>query len=189
MSKSPWAWLQDDDALQGALRTMSAEQVAERFGAELAKVDDRVGVEVTDRSGTREVLLTAGGDADAFGRVRELVAGAPAMPGWAYVALRPGRGFEFDIEVGGRMFPARALSFVALEKGDAPTSLAIRLLVPNPEAGDWAEAGLSVIEAGVGEEAAARIGYLEIGKREDDTEGVYAIESLEGWIGRQGGAG
>lgn len=181
MSDTDWAWLSES---KNEVQSMSAEAATERFAEALAKVDDRLGVEITDRSGTRQVLITAGGEADAFRVVRRLVESAPKLSGWEFVALRPGVGFDFQVDAGGMVFEAKALSFQALGKGEAPSQLAIRLLVPNPGLEAWETMGLEVIEAGIGEELCSRIAYLEIGKREDDSEGVFALESLGGWIER-----
>ncbi len=163
---------------------MSAEAASTFMQEQIAAVDARLGIEVADRDGTREVLVTAGGDAEAFGLVRALVEAAPGWPDWSFVGLRPARGFEFDVDAGGMVFAARALSFQPLSADEAPSQLAIRLLVPNPQLPEWSEIGLQILETGVGEEAAARVTYLEIGKREDDADNVYALESLPGYIER-----
>ena len=161
---------------------MKPDAVAEVLGEGLATIDERLAAEVQDVEGTREVVITAGGEADAFELVRELVASAPSMPRWSFRALRPAKGFDFDIQAGPMQFAAKQLSFQPLP--DAPSQLAIRLLVPNPQIEAWAELGLQILEAGVGEDAAAQIAYLEIGKRDDDSHDVFALESLPGWIER-----
>ena len=40
------------------------------------------------------------------------------------------------------------------------------------------------LETGLGEELASRVAYVEIGKREDDSENVFALESLPGYVER-----
>ncbi len=183
MSDPDWNWLLTrKDEVAG----MSAEAATEVVDAGVTAHDPRLGAEVSDSGGTRQVLVTAGGDADAFAVVHRLVAAAPSWAGWSFIALRPGQGFDFDVDAGGMMFAAKALSFQPLSAEQAPSQLAIRLLVPNPQLPEWAEIGLQVIEAGVGEEAAARIAYLEIGKRDADADDVYALESLPGYIERHG---
>lgn len=184
MSKSDWSWL---EARLSEVQAMSAEQATEVLDEGVAALDERLGAEVTDDSGTRRVVITAGGDADLFERVHRMVEAAPSIAGWSFVALRPAQGFDFEVSAGGLVFDAKALSFQPLSPEQAPTQPAIRLLVPNPQLDEWSEMGLQIIETGIGEEAAARIGYLEIGKRDADSENVFAIESLGGWLERHPG--
>jgi hypothetical protein len=183
MRKVDWSWL---EGRVPEVSAMGADAAAEVLEQGVSAIDERLGVEVHDVEGTRRVVVTAGGDAEAFDLVRQLVAAAPAIPGWQFVALRPGQGFDFEVQVGGRVFDAKELSFQPLSPDQAPTQLAIRLLVPNPWEEEWSELGLRIIENGLGEEAAARIGYMEIDRREADSENVFPLESLPGWVQRHG---
>jgi len=181
MSEASWRWL---ESRAEEVQQMEAEAVAELLTEGLAKVDDRVSTEVSDRGGERQIVLTADGEADVFSAVRALVASAPTIPGVRFIALRPPQGFECEVQAGALVFEAKALSFQPLSRAEAPAQLAVRLLVPNPQLEEWAQIGWQVIETGVGEEVAARIGYLEIGTRTDDSENVFALESLGGYIER-----
>ncbi|MEM7159406.1 MAG: hypothetical protein AAF799_41595 [Myxococcota bacterium] len=181
MSTADWSWL---SGREDELRAMSPDAASEAITSALAAVDERIGAEVSDDSGTRTVVVTAGGEVEAFAVVRRVVESAPSVAGWSFVAFRPARGFEFQVDAGGMVFEAKALSFMPLRPDEAPSQPAIRLLVPNPGLEAWAEIGLQIIEAGVGEEAAARIAYLEIGARDDDSHDVYGLESLGGYLER-----
>lgn len=181
MSKVDWSWLVGRSS---EVQAMSASEAAEVLERGVSAIDERLGVEVTDEGGTRRVVVTAGGDAEAFGVVRSLVAAAPKLPNWEFIALRPPQGFDFEVNAGDMVFDAKELSFQALSREQAPTQLAIRLLVPNPWVEEWAELGLRIIEDGLGEEAAAHIGYMEIDRREPDSENVFPLESLPGWVQR-----
>lgn len=181
MSDARWSWL---SARADEVQSMGPDAVAELLNEGLATIDPRLGAEVRDVEGTREVVITAGGEAEAFGLVHELVASAPSLARWSFRALRPPKGFDLEVQAGPLVFSAKQLSFQPLTADEAPSQLAIRLLVPNPQLEEWAEIGLQIIEAGVGEEAAASIAYLEIGKRDDDTGSVFALESLPGWLER-----
>ena len=181
MSKLDWGWL---SGRLSEVQAMSADAAAEVLERGVAGFDERLGAEVSDEGGTRRVVITAGGDHEAFDAARRVVASAPALPGWEFVALRPAQGFDFEVTAGDRVFDAKELSFQALSPDEAPTQLAIRLLVPNPWLEEWAELGLRVLETGLGEELAARIGYIEIDKREPDSEQVFPLESLPGWVQR-----
>ena len=185
MSKLDWSWLL---GRLSEVQAMGADAATEVLEKGVSTFDERLGAEVTDEGGTRRVVITAGGDAEAFDAAKSVVASAPSLPGWEFVALRPAQGFDFEVTAGDLVFDAKELSFQALGSEEAPTQLAIRLLVPNPWLEEWAEMGLRILETGLGEEAAALIGYIEIDKREPDSEKVFAIESLPGWVQRHSGA-
>ena len=179
MSDSPWSWLgAQADALEG----MGPEAAAEVFNTELRKLDPRLEVEVADAEGRRHVVISANGTAELFATVDGLVESAPRMPAWKFIALRPGRGFEFQFEAGGRI-DARALSFDA-RKTDA--GIALRLLVPNPEFEGWADIAPQIIEAGIGERATATLASIEVSKREPEDH-ARALETLEGYLQRNAG--
>jgi len=184
MSKIDWSFLTGRLA---EIQAMGAEAATEVLEKGVSAIDERLGVEVSDGGGTRQVIVTAGGDADAFDAARRVVAAAPALSGWEFVALRPGQGFDFEVNAGELVFDAKELSFQALTSEEAPTQLAIRLLVPNPWLEEWAELGLRILETGLGEEAAASIGYIEIDRRTPDSEKVFPLESLPGWVQRHSG--
>ena len=177
MSDSPWSWLVSrKDELQ-AMTPAEAEAV---FRAELAKLDAGLDADVSDELGERKVVVSANRDAALFDRVRELVAAAPAMPRWSFSALRPARGFEFEFHAG-RNIDARALGFVPRQTDEG---LVVRLLVPNPEFEGWADIAWQIVEAGIGEEAAARIAGLEVDARGAEDDHVLAIESLPKYVAR-----
>lgn len=180
MSNSPWSWL---TPRKDELSTMTPLEVEQVFDAELAKLDAGLFARVSDELGERKVVISAGRKAELFDRVRELVAAAPKLPRWSIIALEPARGFEFEFQAG-RHIDARALGFVPRKTDEG---LVIRLLVPNPEHEGWVGIAWQIVEAGIGEEAAARIAGLEIDARGSDDDHVLAIESLAGYVARHGG--
>lgn len=184
MSKADWSWL---NARIDRVATASVEVATEVLTQGLQEIDPRLGVEITDNSGTREVVITAGGKPEAFALVKELVQTAPSIRGWSFIALRPPKGFDFEVHLGSIVFGANRLSFQPIDADVAPGQLAIRLFVPNPNLEEWSSMALQMLEAGLGEEAAAAIGHLEVGERKPDSENVYALESLPGYVRRNAG--
>lgn len=181
MSKADWSWL---NARIDRIATASVEVATDVLSQGLQDIDPRLDVEITDNSGTREVVITAGGKREAFALVKELVATAPSIRGWSFIALQQPKGFDFELHLGSVVFGANRLSFQPIDADVAPGQVAIRLFVPNPNLEEWSTAAPQMLEAGLGEEAAAAIGHLEVGKREVDSEHVYALESLPGYIRR-----
>ena len=168
-----WSWL---IARQDELSVTRPAEVADAIAAEL---DDDLAVEVRDDLGERRVVISANRDAARFDHVRALVAAAPRLSRWRFIALRPAQGWDFEFHTD-RRIDARALAF-APRKTDA--GLAVRLLVPNPEWAGWGDVAWQIVESGIGEEAAARIVNLEVGARADDDH-VMAIETLANYVKR-----
>ncbi len=179
MSKADWSWLNVDQVAMA-----SADRARFELDKGLKAIDERLDVEITDDDGTRTVVLTANGESELFGVVHALVDAAPSIPRWRFVALRPAGDFNFEIESGGLRFGVSALTFQVIDHEVPPGHLAIRLLVPNPQLPEWSDIALQIIEVGLGEEAAARIAHIEIDKRKPDSEGVFSLESLPGYVAR-----
>lgn len=111
------------------LRELSPDKAAEEVAAELGRHDARLGAEVADEDGTRELIVTAFGEASLFGLVGALCRGA-VRPGWSVRSLKPARGFGFTLEIDGDEVDASNLRFEPLETPTMPETLGIRLLVP-----------------------------------------------------------
>jgi hypothetical protein len=75
------------------LARLDPERAAEKVAHHLGQVDRRLGVEVADSDGGRELIVSAAGDASLFALVDEICAELKA-PGWTVHALKPPRGFE-----------------------------------------------------------------------------------------------
>lgn len=163
-------------------QTGRVAELAELLASGLRGIDERLGLEVDEDDGGHEAIITAGGDPEAFALVDEIVASAPAIPGWTFVALHPARGFGFEVRAGGLAFDATALTFMPLPGPDGV--LGVRLLVPNPDAPEWPELAPMVIQTGLGERVAARLDRVEVGARPDSSEHVFALEMLASYVSR-----
>ena len=157
-----WQWFESEEP---ELRGAGGQVVADRVEARLREVDPRIGIEVGEPGGERELIFTAWSDAEVFPAVRALMSAAPkGLAGWKLIALKPPRGFEFTIDVDGLQIDARRLWFDALASPDAPGALGIRVYVGvgvTPSDQRWAQALGLIIETGIGEDAAAQIDYID----------------------------
>ncbi len=77
--------------------------------------------------GTNELIISAEGDRSYFSAVRTLVAAAPKVPGWRFIAFKPGCGFEFDTVYEGVTFSPKATWFLPLRSKSDPLSLGVRV--------------------------------------------------------------
>ena len=91
MSEIDWSWLQ---ARLSEVQAMDAEAATEVLDERVAAIDERLEAEVSDISGTRQVIITANGDPEVFELVHRVVAAAPSIPGWSFVTLRPAQGSD-----------------------------------------------------------------------------------------------
>jgi len=77
--------------------------------------------------GCNELIISAEGDSSYFSAVRTLIAAAPPVAGWRFVAFKPGSGFEFDTSYEGITFSPKATWFLPLRSSSDPSGLGIRV--------------------------------------------------------------
>ena len=146
------------------LRRLPPEQAAEEIGDFVQSIDQRLGAEVADDGdGTdspRELVVTAFSDQTAFELVKALVEALPPIDGWTVTALKPPRGFDFQLDLDGTSIDASTLEFspaAGAERG-------IHLLLSAQSAEEIAELddelAWLIVEAGIGEELCARLGEV-----------------------------
>jgi len=156
-----WRWVSEASA---ELLEADGQHVADEIEQRLSEIDKRLGVEISGPAEPREMIITAWSDPSAFAAVRELVAAAPALPGWRIIALKPPRGFEFGIDLDGLKVDANELRFEPLGAPEDPKLLGIRIYVPSAGDDDDERLGRAlplILESGIGEEAAAQIDHSE----------------------------
>ncbi len=80
-------------------------------------------------NGVREFIITAEGHEEGFPLVEAIVAGAPKLSRWQFIALKPPKGFDFKMTYEGITFDPRSMWFLPLE--DHLPNLGLRIGVPN----------------------------------------------------------
>jgi hypothetical protein len=135
--------------------------------AELKRIDKRLWFELSRPDGSvREFIVTAHGDRDAFPLAEAVIARAPNITGWAFIALKPPMGFDFKTNYEGVEFDPCSMWFVPLKNDSRPELLSINIGVPNltPAILRKAEnAVLVILDTALGErEASHKIGYVEV---------------------------
>lgn len=145
------------------LRRQPPEEAAEEIGDFVQSIDERLGVEVADEvegnEGPRELVVTAFSDQSAFGLVKSLVEALPELDGWTVTALKPPRGFDFQLDLDGTSIDASTLEF-----SPAGAERGINLLLSGQSSEEVAalddELAWLIVEAGIGEELCARLGEV-----------------------------
>lgn len=179
--ESFWAWFR---GAQRELLEASSPAVAELIHQRLRSSGWALGVEVSspDEEEIRDIIFTAHSDSSLYPLVEGLVEAAPPTPRWRPIALKPALGFDFVTRMDGVDLNASQLRFDPL--AGAGFVLGICLYCPElPEVGDDVIAGVlwQVLETGVGERAASRIGELQFGDHEDGPDAL-PIEELARYI-------
>ena len=88
---------------------------------QLKTVDEHFWFELSrDRHPVREFIVTAEGHVRSFLTAEKLVSLAPDIKGWAFIALKPLRGFQFTTTYEGIQFDPRQMWFLPLEENRIP---------------------------------------------------------------------
>jgi hypothetical protein len=161
-----WCWFQAHRAELDVLTDTAAPFWDVALG-QLKQLDKHLWFELSKLSGDdREFIVTAEGHADIFQLVDALVAHAPRIPGWQFIALKPPMGFDFTTTYEGVRFDPRAMWFLPLNSSSGEGDLGLRVGVPNltPDIQRQASNAVAVIlDTALGERAAALdIQHLEV---------------------------
>ena len=175
-----WAWF---SAEEPRLLASAPKDVTGEIEDRVRLVDPRIGVELGDAV-VRELIFTAYVQVEVFARVKELVAAAPKFDRWQMVALKPARGFEFAIDVGGRSVDASQITFEPLDSAAMPGAIGLRCFVDPALATHGNNAGILrlIIATGIGEELAARISHVEVAGRERAPAEPIRISALREYL-------
>jgi len=170
------------------LRTWPADEVANVISNALLRVDNRLGVEVSEGSvgGGREIIITAYSDRELFPTVHQIVDKIPNVPGWRFVALKPPRGFDFVISLGNNKINANVLSFSPIPD----INNGIQLLIPHAlyakfaSGGDIEELAWLIVETGIGEELSSKLQHIEFSSSET-VQKKKPITELNKYLGHE----
>src|ERR1039457_7220198 len=161
-----WQWFKahqlDFDEL-----TDTASPFWDKAVSRLKQIDKNLWFEMSLPDGLgREFIITAEGHKESFSVVEGIVANAPSISGWQFIALKPPMGFDFTTAYEDIQFEPRAMWFLPLEGESSPSDLGLRVGVPNFSKTIERQASNAVaviLETGLGERSAALdIQHLEV---------------------------
>ena len=179
-----WAhFSQRSDALA---RIESAEDpVYDEVLEKLQAIHEGLFFEFSNRGSKSELVITAEGEKDLFSLVDEIVAAAPEVSGWSYVALKPKVGLARSITWEGHVIEVSEVVFEPLEdkkSGD----FGIRLLVPDlaDDKHESAHNGLlRVLDHALGERRfAEEIKFTEVDALDGDAGDYIPLSALDRFI-------
>ena len=164
----------------------SAEDpVYDEILAKLHEVNDGLFFEFSTRGDTSELIITAEGEKALFGLVDDLVAAAPNVKGWSYVALKPKVGLARSITWEGHVIDCTEVVFEPLED-EKSGEFGIRLLVPDlsDDKRDSAHNGLlRVLDHALGERRFAdEVKFTEVTALDSDADDYIPLSALDRFI-------
>lgn len=162
-----WTWFERNEARFRNIRLPEddglLDEIQERLQAycpelwfETGRADD----------GCNELIVSAEGQTGFFSAVRTLVAAAPLIPGWRFIAFKPAQGFEFETGYEGISFSPKATWYLPLRSRSNPDALGLRIgyahYDPKREQ-DFLTGTFIMLEAALGELALAeKVQHIEV---------------------------
>ncbi len=157
--------------------------------SQLQRLDEHLWFELSEPIGDfREFIVTAEGHEEAFPLADAIVARAPKISGWQFIALKPPMGFDFKTTYEGISFDPHSMWFLPLDSRSRPEDLGIRIGVPNftPAIERQAQnAVLVILDTALGERAAALdIQFVDVSTLPDspDSDGYIELCELPNYI-------
>jgi len=137
--------------------------------------------------GKLDIVFTADGSVKQFVFIEELVAAAPALPGWKFTILKPGLDVkDLAINMGNFTFNHETLAFYAHEQEDYPDEIDIVLVYDDFEEDDKAEVfngAYLFLENYLGElNLATTVDALDIVPRNQAEQPLVPISKLKDYL-------
>lgn len=178
-----WQWfLENEEELFNFDPTLETprEQLFDRLAAQLHRVDRDLTFEFGPNGGPiREFVLSAGGIKRAFPAVTSLVAAAPPLSRWRFIAFRPRRIPVCSIDCEGRHVDPKDVRFTLIDNGKLA---GINLFIPNFRDKDLTltSIGYLLLDEALGEfDVEMKLGLIRILPPEVRTEGDrYPLSEL-----------
>ncbi len=145
-------------------KTDREDELLDEIQEALSAYRDGLCLEVSDEEdGTRELIISAGGDACLFGAADALVAHAPRLNRWKFTALKPACGFNFVLETRAARLDPKTMVFEPLANDGDPLALGIRVYLSGRTVSPDAQNAVArVVETGLGERARSEIQHIEV---------------------------
>lgn len=174
-----WKWF---SGAEGRLREMLQgdrdEALLDECQAELEKANPELYYEFGgEPEGPLEFIISASARPELFEAVDALIAEAPAIEGWQWLALKPAQGFDFQSEWDGLHLDPEAMWFLPMENDAGHLGLCVSMEGLKQEQLETFVGGAWIVmETGAGERALGeQVFHYEVGTLPEDPDG-------EGWI-------
>lgn len=183
-----WAWFREHGERLRAMRSAD-DPFWDVALARLKELDPGLWFEMSDIiDDVREFVITAEGDIELFPLVDAIVAAAPDLSGWKWVATKPAMGFDFVTEYDGLRLEPMSMWFLPLELPSDPAALGLRIGIPRLRPSQQREADngvLVILDTALGErQAAEAIKFVEVASlpADPESEGYIELPELAAYI-------
>ncbi|HEY4325434.1 MAG TPA: hypothetical protein VGN20_15670 [Mucilaginibacter sp.] len=183
-----WKWFEENNhafLFTNEVDDDVKEQLLTDFLSELHKYNDKLYFQIGGLPGQdQELIITAEGDSEQFESVEKLIDGAPKIQNWVFISFIQPVDDDNTINYEGIELTRSDLWFMPLDSKANPSSIGIRICVPNYEVlktNDWLDnAVYKMIDTVLGEKSfALDIDYLDIAELPDNPEEKGMIELIE----------
>ncbi len=159
------------------------EKLLDDILLELHKYNENLYFEFSTHDEINEFIVSAAGDNELFDSVFKLVASAPSLDNWEFIALKPAMGFEFVTTYEGVDYDPETIWFLPLVSNSNPKKLGLRVGIAgyNSEIHKNSENAIWILlDAGLGElKTAQEIHHVETVELPDNHEEKGYIEMKE----------
>ena len=187
-----WQWFKENNTAYTFLGTVEEgvkEQLLDEFLEKLHNYCDQLYFEIGgDPCNNTELIITASGNIKYFGKVEELIARAPVLHPWIFIALKPPTKGHFKSRWESLELNSEDLWFLSFSKAGS-TDLGIRVCLKNYELIKSNKALMPLlyimIDTLLGERSAALdIKYVDANSLPDQPKekGLYPIEKLPAFL-------
>ncbi|HEU4470572.1 MAG TPA: hypothetical protein VFR58_05790 [Flavisolibacter sp.] len=188
-----WAWFRANHAAYFFLNQMEAETkegLLNQLLDQLHRYCDKLYFEMGGHPDEdQELIITAEGNTGYFEKVESLVAGAPEISGWKFIAFIPPKGVAFRLQYEDVELRPGEMWFLPLHNPYNPASLGIRLCTANYELikeSRWLDPALyKLLDIVIGEKSfALDIDYVALEQLPDDPDeqGLIRLSDLQRYI-------
>ena len=123
-----WHWFEANESRYRDVEVPEKEELLDALLEELHDYCPGLWFETgTADDGVHELIVSAEGDTDYFSAVRTLVATAPAIANWRFIAFKPAMGFAFTTQYKGIVFDPDSTWFLPLRASADPASFGLRV--------------------------------------------------------------
>lgn len=140
--------------------------------------------------GINELIVSAEGNINHFSAVRRLIAAAPRIPQWRFIAVKPANGFGFQTSYADITFSPEATWYLPLHSASDPSALSLRIAYAHYDTArshDFLAGTFIMLEAALGElTLAERVHHIEVAALPSSPEssGYYPLAELVNLIGQ-----
>lgn len=163
-----WSWFDQNKDKYLNLEVSNQEELLDELLEELQKYHPELYYEIAidEEYEDNQLIISAEGVLEYFPVVEELVAASPIFEEWTIFALKPPKGFDFELEHKDVVLKPSDLIFMPLEHPEHPGKLGLQIAIPSykeDEHEDYLWSAEMLLEACLGEKASVmEIDYVDV---------------------------